>query len=162
MPVDGVVQLAEASNGALQSLLRDPGKIVDKDGSDSSSSRNRILALTYSPDGKTLVLPAELGLKLWNPNDGKELATLLGYGMDERERQVEVTSVAFSPYGKLLAVARSPLELWDTTARKPLRQIDIYGDTTVKFFGAGARLAMISSGLNFVPRGIECPPSVAS
>jgi HEAT repeat protein len=144
VPNDGVVLLVDAATGTRQSLLRHSGTIKDKDGRGSSSTQNRILALAYSPDGKTLAVASVLGLKLWGPTDGKELATLLGYGIDDMNRQVEVTSVAFSRDGKLLAVARSPIELWDVIAQKPLRQMEMHGDTHVTFAKDGSLLASAS------------------
>jgi WD40 repeat protein len=108
---DGMILLLDSQSGKERAALRHSGTIKRDHGSLSYS--NLIHELSYSPDGRKLAVAAQVGLKLWNPADGKELATLVGYGMDERDPQVEVTSVAFSPDGKLLAVARSPIELWD-------------------------------------------------
>ena len=67
---------------------------------------NFIHALAFSPDGQILAVAAELGLKLWNPRDGHELATLVGYGLPNQDGLDYVKSVAFSPTGKIMAVSR--------------------------------------------------------
>jgi HEAT repeat protein/DNA-binding beta-propeller fold protein YncE len=139
---DGMILLLDSQSGKERAALRHSGTIKRDHGSLSYS--NLIHELSYSPDGRKLAVAAQVGLKLWNPADGKELATLVGYGMDERDPQVEVTSVAFSPDGKLLAVARSPIELWDVASRKPLRQMESPGETHVTFSSDGSLLVSVS------------------
>ncbi|HEV3256788.1 MAG TPA: hypothetical protein VG013_07915 [Gemmataceae bacterium] len=56
------------------------------------------LAVAFSPDGKTLASGGPGGLHLWDPQTGKELLRLRGFGSS-------VMSVAFSPDGKMVATA---------------------------------------------------------
>src|SRR5207249_6117409 len=58
--------------------------------------RERLIALAYCPDGKTLAsISGDGGVKLWDLSRAKEKATFQGIR--------EVTALAFSPDGKTLA-----------------------------------------------------------
>ncbi len=111
---------------------------------------NMIHELAYSPDGQTLAVAADLGLKLWSAKDGSELATLRGYGVaDPKDRwkitRVEVNSVAFSSDSKLMAIKyAAKIELWDAQTRKPIQEMETFGDAHVTFFKDGSLLASVS------------------
>lgn len=126
---DGV-RLWDAQTGVLRRLLR--GHTQD------------VLSVAFRPDGKLLASADgvwdELGtsppglIKLWDPADGRELATLRGH----RER---VLRVAFSPDGALLASAS-----WDHTAKlwNPVTGQEVR--TLVGHEGAVQRLAFSPDG----------------
>ena len=146
-PADGVVALMEAASGKQQFLLRHSSTIKDDSGG-SSSSMNMVHAVAYSPDGKTLAVAAELGLKLWDPTDGKELATLVGYGINKAQKFEEINSAVFSPDGKLLAAAGSEnrLRLWDVAKREVVREFEIGDNTFLAFSPDGTLFATIGGG----------------
>jgi WD40 repeat protein len=75
-----------------------------------SGGRNRLLALTFSPDGRTLASAGKGVLQLWDVATGKELLTHRG-----QEAQVEHEALAFSPDGTRLAAgySDSTVLVWD-------------------------------------------------
>ena len=147
-PIDGLVILVDAHTGQQQTALRHSGTIKHENG--SSGSMNLIRELAYSPDGQSLAVATDLGLKLWNAKDGAELATLRGYGVaDPKDRwksgRAEVSSVAFSSDSKLMAIkCGEKIELWDAETRKPIREMETFGDAHVTFFNEGSLLASVS------------------
>src|SRR5262249_30979533 len=70
-----------------------------------------VMAVRFSPSGTTLVTVDYLGdVRFWNPNDGKEQARLIP------DRAQAVSDLAFSPGGKILAIASGPekiVRFWD-------------------------------------------------
>jgi WD40 repeat protein len=77
-----------------------------------------VLALVFSPDGKTLISAGADGvIHLWDVNTGKEKSQLRGH----RE---EVTSLALSPSGRYLVSGGEDrtIRVWDLTAGKQVRQ----------------------------------------
>jgi len=143
VPQDGLVILLDAKSGKQRATLRHSGTLKDEHG--SVSLQNRIRDLAYSPDGRVLAVATDFGLKLWNASSGQEIATLLGYGTDEKDRTVEVASVAFSPNGKWLAVSPlrwpSKIEMWDVERRQRVRQIELNSDGDIAFSQDGSLLA---------------------
>ena len=80
-----------------------------------------VVAVAYSPDGKTLASASYDGtLKLWDVAGGKERATLKGH-------TDAVLCVAFSPDGKALASAGydTTVRLWDPAIHElaPAREL---------------------------------------
>jgi RNA polymerase sigma factor (sigma-70 family) len=93
-----------------------------------------VSAVAFSPDGKTLAsggsgdnkTPGSGGsgdntIRLWETATGKELRALKGHGPP-------VSSVAFSPDGKILASASADqmIRLWEMTTGKEIRAIQGY------------------------------------
>src|SRR5438552_2322914 len=72
-----------------------------------------VLAVSFSPDGKTLASGSLDGIKLWDVSTGKEQATLDG-------RMDRVGSLSFSPDGKTLAEGNdgNAIILWDVATGK--------------------------------------------
>jgi WD40 repeat protein len=90
--------------------------------------QNVVLALAFSPDGKTLASgsagrPPECDVKLWDVATGKQVATLKGH-------KQHLTALAYSPDGKTLASASQDgaVRLWDAAAGTE-RATLAYGDT---------------------------------
>ncbi len=82
---------------------------------------NRILALAYSPDGKTLVAGgSDDTTRLWDADTGKEIRQLRD---DARQiRDVWAFALAFSPNGKVIASGNGfkTIRLWDANTGKEL------------------------------------------
>ena len=101
-----------------------------------------VLAVAYSPDGKTLASSGSSDgtIQLWDVESGKHTKTLKGH-------TDTVRSVAFSPDGKTLVSASkdSTLRVWDTNTGRMLRKLAGHsnGIKTVVFSRDGK---MIASG----------------
>jgi hypothetical protein len=139
-PNDGLVVLVDANSGEQRATLRHSGTIKLENG--SSSSTNLIYEMAFSPDGRILAVASDLGLKLWNPLDGKEFATLLGYGLPNQTGFNYVKSVAYSPAGTIMTISRSPgtIEFWDVQSRGPIREIDAGSEAHLAFSSDGSLL----------------------
>src|SRR5207302_1866607 len=86
----------------------------------SLNAENGVSALTFGPDGKTLVVAGLHGqLRFMDPDTGKELRRLpLGF--------LGATKLAFSPNGKTLAVAGggASIRQIDLATGKPVPTVD--------------------------------------
>jgi WD40 repeat protein len=124
-PIDGIVALIDVETGQQQAPLRHSGTLKEKNR--SSGSTNSVRDLAYSPDGKSLAVAADLGLKIWNPSEGVEMATPVGYSL-HKPSGGGVESTTFSPDGKFLAASFGgggiKGGLWDATIFAKLREID--------------------------------------
>src|SRR5207253_1921025 len=75
-----------------------------------------LLALAFSPDGKTLALGGNgRGLGLWDAKTGKQIRQF-----PAREG---VRNIAFSPDGKLLAATSHPGAIWEVASGKMFREL---------------------------------------
>ena len=152
-PNEGLVLLIDAENGEQQATLRHSGAVTR-----NLRMPNPVRGLAYSPDGKVLAVAAALGLKLWDPADGKELATLAGYGDTDQESRDDVISIAFSPDGKWLAATDnrfrgqpSRLRLWDVAQRNLVGEFEIGHNGHVAFLPNGTMLVTDKNDSPAVP-----------
>jgi predicted Zn finger-like uncharacterized protein len=79
-----------------------------------------VKALAYSPDGKTLAAACEQGVRLWNAETNKELASVNG----------SAVVLAFSPDGEALAIGglSKELRLWDMKTQTEKKKFTIPGN----------------------------------
>jgi WD40 repeat protein len=105
--------------------------------------------VAFSPDGKKLATTAGLGIafenkaEVWDAETGRHLYTPTGH-----EKGYQISSVAWSPDGKLLATASHDLtaRLWDAETGKPVRTLKGHDGAVrgVSFSPDGKRLATAS------------------
>jgi WD40 repeat protein len=110
--------LAAAAAAALVALVSGPRCCGQEPKAVFRGPGGEILALAFSPDGKTLAAGADDLVGLWDVATGKQRTTLrLG-------RRSRVVSVAFSPDSKTLATgggdedAEGEVKLWDAATGK--------------------------------------------
>jgi WD40 repeat protein len=106
-----------------------------------------VLAVAFSPDGRTLATTSGWSVKLWDREDGREVATLTGH-------KHMVWSLAFSPDGRTLVSggADDTMRFWDVATCRPRGVFD-WGLGTVRslaFAPDGMTLAAGGNGVNSV------------
>ncbi len=92
-------------------------------------------ALAFSPGGARLASGGWDTVTFWNPRTGSRLGALHGFGR-------YVSGIAFSPDGKLLAVATDwgTLQIWDLRHRKRLYAVALDGAYPALAFSPNGRL----------------------
>jgi WD40 repeat protein len=81
-------------------------------------------ALAIHPDGETLASGGDdFSVRLWDVNEGKETANL-NVGADKRQKS-QISSVAFSPNGKLVAAVNGngQLQIWNPSLEPAKRLV---------------------------------------
>ncbi|MHB8901723.1 MAG: HEAT repeat domain-containing protein, partial [Thermoguttaceae bacterium] len=105
-PVTGIVILWDVGTGQERTKLRYPGRLIGEAGGETGGP-NHVSMLAFSPDSRTLATITSRGAKLWDANNGQELANVPGYG-----HGVSPSWLEFSPDGKSLGTTQA---VWDVT-----------------------------------------------
>lgn len=136
---DNTLKLWEAATGTLRmtmSLIT--GEVVTKPYGTEHADYGTCCA--FSPDGMMIVVGTGYhSLQLWDVDTGKRMFALEGH-------TGEITSVAFSPDGSLLASAGGELILWDVSARQMMAQLNESVAQGVYKHGAAYSCAFNSAG----------------
>ncbi len=94
--------------------------------------------IVFSPDGRLLASSDEKGkvVNLWNPNTGKVIKTI-------KEHKGEVSSLAFSPHGTVLAIGTrdNKIYLWNYDTDELLRILGTQKPSSLSFNTDGSSLA---------------------
>lgn len=107
-------------------------------------SSDEILSLSFSPDGQILASGSPYGVvQLWDVATGVIMQRLKG----ELE---DVNAIAFSPNGKILALAGQTVQLWDVATASPLQTLKGHRHDVghMAFSPNGKVLASTSMGLS--------------
>ncbi|GAA2652917.1 hypothetical protein [Streptomyces vastus] len=119
------ITLAFASDGRTLATGSADGyvRLWDTDTRRSTASLSASIvgasSLAFSPDGRTLVAPADgntSAVRLWDVTTHRPAATLGG-------GRAAVGSVAFSPDGRTIATVDDELRLWSAKSLRPLRTV---------------------------------------
>jgi WD40 repeat protein/uncharacterized caspase-like protein len=134
---------------------------------------NKVSSVIFSPDGKMLASGSRDGsIKLWEAETGRNLRTLTGHikyapdillwlsRIDDQYPMImrlmrPVTSVAFSPDGKVLAsghIADKTIKLWEVATGRELRTLTghLSGVSSVAFSPDGKVLASGRGNLQWI------------
>lgn len=95
---------------------------------------DRVLHITFSPDGSVLASTSGLKVRLWDPSSGQCLNTLecqdmlqtLDNEVDKRDYQNGFSTIAFSPNGETLAsvsISSNRVWLWDVLTGQCLQAL---------------------------------------
>ena len=111
------------------------------------NTKTKITAIALSPNGEYLVTASDVGtVKLWDLDSGKELLEL------ERFKGAEVTQLAFSPDGMLIATVvsegtSSSVELFEAYTGEEFRSFRVSNNlaTGVAFSRDGSLISTVSS-----------------
>jgi WD40 repeat protein len=111
--------------------------------------KGRIQSMAYSPDGTTLATTGQEGTRLWKAATGVEIYTLNG------GENRATSNLAFSPDGRLLAVAASSakgdahgLLVWEVASGTPRHEFSrFYGDILALSFSPDSRM-LVSGGVD--------------
>jgi len=140
---DGVVRVWDLTRGKLLHTL--------------IGHRGWVRSVAFSRDGKRLFSGGEDGtFRVWSPEEGKLLEV---HGAEAR---VEITAMAVSPDGSVLAVVEeggAGVRLWDLQKGQPLRVLDgIPYVLAVGFSAGGEELVVAGLGHRPVRRAEEAAP----
>jgi WD40 repeat protein len=139
----GGIRLWDVAIGGLVKALRWDG-----------DERCAVSQVAFSPDGKLLATACDdRMIRIWDAAAGRELRKFQGHTSSKGkpiERGQIVTSVAFSPDGKLLASAAAcegTARLWDVATGREVHAIKAHADTIVRvvFHPDGKKLATAGS-----------------
>ncbi len=175
---DGSIRLWDVVSGRQLRVLYGHELRVHTQGKESKSfvMKAWVMAVAFSPDGKTLVSGGSDDMvKLWDVATGTELRTLVGH-------KDKVTSVAFSPDGKTVISGSLDhvIRLWNVESGNSLQQLSGHAagvnsvayspdgrtvlsasdDKTIKLWDAlSGRLLKTLSGQGYVKTAVFSPDS---
>jgi WD40 repeat protein len=104
--------------------------------------------LAFSPDGKRLVSGGPNQVRIWQSEDGQLVNST--FEKDPRTTGKIAVAVAYSPDGRLLAIAHAAIDLWDAASGRMLQSIRLVDGSfsiySIAFSPDGSTLAIGGSG----------------